>query len=463
MPTQPHNRVRVADEFGATLRLAGPLIAGQLFAIGTNVVDAMLAGHLGAHVLGAVAVGTSIWTFPLMSIIGVMMALPPSVAQLDGAGRRDEVVPLFRQAVWLGLAVGVAMQLALWWLGPMLVVAMGVAPGLVADVTAFLRAISFGAPAIGLYMACRGFSEGLSMTRPTMMFGLVGLLLLGPIGYVLMYGGLGLPGLGALGSGIATALVCWAQALGFAAYVWRGRRYRGLRWHGGPVRPDFSAIGGLLRIALPMAVTVLMEAGLFGATGLLIGRLGEDAVASHQIALNLAVVAFMVPLGVAMATTIRVGKAAGYGDSAGVRRAGLTGISLTVLTQLLSGGAMLSLPGALVSLYTNDAAVDAGAVGLLRLAGIFQLSDGIQVVANGALRGLKDARVPMFITGFAYWGIGMPVGWWLAFPHGLGARGMWIGLIAGLTTAALLLSWRFLRLSRGSRRIVRLAPGMCGP
>jgi MATE family multidrug resistance protein len=460
MPAQP--RTSIAGELGATLHLAGPLIAGQPFAIGANVVDAMLAGHLGAHVLGAVAIGTSIWTFPLMTIIGVMMALPPSVAQLDGAGRRDEVVPLFRQAVWLALAVGVAMGLALWWLGPMLVVAMGVAPGLVSDVTAFLRAISFGTPALGLYMACRGFSEGLSMTRPTMLFGLVGLLVLGPVGYLLMYGGLGLPGRGALGSGIATALVCWVQALGFVAYVWRGRRYRGLRWHGGTVWPDFAAIGGLLRIALPMAVTLLMEAGLFGATGLLIGRLGEDAVASHQVALNVAVVAFMVPLGVAMATTIRVGKAVGRGDGAGVRRAGLTGICFTVLTQLVSGGAMLLFPGTLVSLYTSDPAVVAGAVALLRLAGIFQLSDGIQVASNGALRGLKDTRVPMFITGFAYWGIGMPVGWWLTFEQGMGARGMWIGLIAGLTTAAALLSWRFLRLSRAPRRIAGLATGACG-
>jgi MATE family multidrug resistance protein len=227
------------------------------------------------------------------------------------------------------------------------------------------------------------------------------------------------------------------------------------------VVPDFAVIGGLLRIALPMAATVLMEAGLFGATGLLIGRLGEDAVASHQIALNVAVVSFMVPLGVAMATTIRVGNAAGRGDGAAVRRAGLVGISFTILTQLGSGGAMLLVPGALVSLYTNDPAVDAGAVSLLRLAGIFQLSDGIQVASNGALRGLKDTRVPMFITGFAYWCVGMPVGCWLTFQQGLAARGMWIGLIAGLTTAAVLLTWRFLSLSRRQWRAVGPAPEMC--
>ncbi|HEY8288151.1 MAG TPA: MATE family efflux transporter, partial [Acetobacteraceae bacterium] len=218
MSAPPEIRVRATHELGATLRLAGPLIASQLFAIGMNVVDVMLAGHLGAHVLGAVAVGASVWMFPLMGIVGVMMALPPSIAQLNGAGLREETAPLFRQAVWLALTVGVGMQLALWWLGPLLVAATGVAPALVQDVTSFLRAISFGAPALALYMACRGFSEGLSITRPTMVFGLLGLLLLGPVGYVLMYGGLGLTGLGSLGSGIATALVLWAQALGFVVY-----------------------------------------------------------------------------------------------------------------------------------------------------------------------------------------------------------------------------------------------------
>jgi len=462
MSALPETRVRATHEFGATWRLAGPLIAGQLFGIGMNVVDVMLAGHLGAHVLGAVAIGASVWTFPLMGIVGVMMALPPSIAQLNGAGRREETAPLFRQAVWLGLTVGIGMQLALWWLGPLVVAATGVTPALARDVAAFLRAISFGAPAFALYMACRGFSEGLSITRPTMVFGFLGLLLLAPVGYVLMYGGLGLTGLGSLGSGIATALVCWAQALGFIVYLRLSRRYRRLGWQTGSWRPDFTAILHLLRIGLPMAATVLMEAGLFGAAGLVIGRLGEDAVASHQVALNVAAVAFMVPLGLAMATTVRVGNAVGRGDRGGVWRAGITGISFTLVTQLVSGSVMLLLPGMLVWVYTNDPLVAAGAAGLLQLAGIFQLSDGIQVASNGALRGLKDTRIPMFITGFAYWGIGMPVGWWLCFSQGLGARGMWMGLIAGLTAAAVLLFWRFASLSRRGGRTAWL-PERQGP
>jgi MATE family multidrug resistance protein len=192
-----------------------------------------------------------------------------------------------------------------------------------------------------------------------------------------------------------------------------------------------------------------MEASLFVAVALVIGTLGTDVVAGHQVALNVASVTFMVPLGLAMATTVRVGHAVGRGDAQGVRDAGLVGICLTLLAQTVSAGAMLLLPRAIAMLYTDDAVVIALAAQLLVLAGLFQFSDGIQVAANGALRGLKDTRIPMLITTFAYWGVGMPVGWWLAFPHGFGARGMWMGLIAGLSMAALLLSWRFWKLARG--------------
>jgi MATE family multidrug resistance protein len=200
-----------------------------------------------------------------------------------------------------------------------------------------------------------------------------------------------------------------------------------------------------------MAVTLLMEAGLFVAVALLIGRLGETVTAGHHVALNVASVAFMIPLGLSMAITVRVGNAAGRRDAMGVRYAGMSGITLVLVTQFISSGIMLSLPGPIARLYTSDAAVIAMASQLLILAGFFQFSDGIQVASNGALRGLKDTRVPMGITLFAYWGVGMPIGWWLAFPQGLGARGMWMGLIAGLSMAAILLFARFWRSSASGR------------
>jgi MATE family multidrug resistance protein len=444
------DRARVTRELGATMRLALPLIAAQLAAIGTNVVDALLSGHLGAHVQAAVTTGAGIWSLAILAGIGTMMAVPPTVAQLDGAGRRHQAGAVFRQALWIAVLLGAVLWFGVRRAEPLLDL-VGVVPSLRSDVGAFLQAISWGAPALTGYFALRGLSEGLSMARPSMYFSLGGLAVLAPLGYVLMYGKLGVPAMGARGSGIATATVLWLEFLGFATYVLRHRNYRGLGITERFDWPDFKAIGELLRIGVPMAVTILMEGGLFVAVALAIATLGEAQAAAHQIALNVAAVAFMVPLGLAMAITIRVGNAAGRGDASAVRYAGFCGIALALATQLLSSTLMLVLPHVIAGLYTRDATVLALAVQLLLLAGVFQFSDGIQVVSNGALRGLKDTRVPMLITAFAYWGVGMPVGWWLAFRMDLGARGMWMGLVAGLSMAAVMLFTRFWRTARSER------------
>ena len=438
------DRARVVHEVGATVRLALPLVLAQLAAVGTNVVDALLSGHFSAHVLGAVAVGTSVWTLAIVSGIGVMMAVPPSVAQLDGAGRRAEVGAVFRQALWLAVVLGVLLWFGVRHAEP-LVDLIGVTPSLRHDVGQFLRAISWGAPALTCYFALRGLSEGLSLTRPSMMFSIGGLTVLAPVGYIFMFGKLGLPPQGARGCGIATATVLWLEMLGLLTYVLCHRNYRGLNLLERFEWPHWRRIGALLHVGLPMAITLLAEAGLFVATALLIGTMGEDVVASHQVAINVASVFFMIPLGLAMAITVRVGNAVGRDDARGVRYAGFCGIGLALITQLFSAVLMLAFPHAIASLYTGNPTVIGLAAQLLMLAGLFQFSDGIQVASNGALRGLKDTRVPMAITLFAYWGVGMPVGWWLAFGQGFGARGMWIGLIAGLSVAAVLLFVRFWR------------------
>jgi MATE family multidrug resistance protein len=442
-PFRPE-RVRLMHEMRATIRLALPLIFAQLAAIGSNVIDTVLAGHVNAHVLGAVAVGANIWSLAIVSGIGMMMALPPSIAQLDGAGRRHEVGAVFRQAAWLALGMGLLLWFVVRHAEP-LIDLVGVTPSLRADVQRFLLAISWGAPALTCYFALRGLSEGLSLTRPSMYFSLGGLLLLIPLGYVLMFGKFGIPPQGAHGCGVATAIALWLEMLAFGIYVACRRNYRGLGLFEHFEWPDLRRIGQLVHIGGPMAVTLLAEAGLFVATALVIATLGEQVIASHQIAINIASFFFMIPLGLAMAITVRVGNAVGRGDERGVRYAGFCGIGLTLATQLLSAGLMLCLPHVMATLYTRDPKVIELAAQLITLAGLFQFSDGIQVAANGALRGLKDTRVPMAITLFAYWIIGLPVGWWLAFHRGMGARGMWIGLIAGLSVAAVMLFVRFWR------------------
>jgi MATE family multidrug resistance protein len=451
--TSSNEPSRFGSELRATAVLALPLILGQLSAIGMNVVDTLLAGHLNAHTLAAVAVGAGVWSLAINAAIGVMMALPPTVAHLAGAGRRGDIGRVFRQALWLAAFVGVCLLLLTRYVGPWLLGAFGVDASIVEDTGKFLRAIAWGAPALTGYLALRGLSEGIALTRPTMYFGALGLVLLAPIGYVFMYGKLGLAPRGAQGSGEASALVLWLMFAALALYLHLRKNYRDIAPFARFDAPDWREIGALLRLGVPMGVAVVMESGMFVCAALLIASLGAVTVASHQVALNVASITFMMPLGLAMATTVRVGQAAGRGDAQGVRRAGFAGIGLSLITQLIASLAMALLPLAIARCYTDDTQVAALAAQLLLLAAIFQFSDGIQVTANGALRGLKDTTVPMAITVLAYWGIGMPVGYWFAFPAGYGARGMWMGLIAGLTAAAILLLLRFLRASRVSRGV----------
>src|SRR5579885_2303480 len=441
------DRARYAREAHATVKLALPLIAGQLSSIGMNAVDVVLAGHYNAHTLAAVAVGANVWLLALVCAIGVMMALPPSVAHLDGAGARGEIGPLFRQAVMLAGTLGVLLWFGVRHAGPLLHL-LEVDVELLPDVQKFLHALSWGAPAVCFYYSLRGLSEGMSWTRPTMFFGFTGLIALIPLGYVFIYGELGLPALGAQGSGIANAIVLWLQVFAFATYVRLSPRYRPLHRFARFEKPDPRAIFGLLRIGVPMGVTLLMEAGMFSVAALLISRLGTVAVAAHQIAINVASITFMVPLGLALAITVRVGNAAGRNDPHGVRYAGFGGISLTLARQCVASGLMLGMPHLIARAYTESADVLALAARLLMLAGLFQFADGIQVASNGALRGLKDTRMPMLITVLAYWGVGMPIGYLLAFHAALAAPGMWIGLSAGLYAAAILLLMRFASLAR---------------
>lgn len=442
-------RQRIGRELRATVILALPLVAGQLCAIGMNVVDTILAGRLGAQTLGAVAIGTAIWSMVILVGIGLMLAVPPSVAQLVGAGRKHEVGPLYRQTLWLALITGVLLTIAVQFSPPLLAKAK-IDPVIVPEAIAFLSVLAWGAPAQCIFFVSRGMSEGLGLTRPTLWFSALGVILLAPMGYVFMYGKLGLPPMGAKGLGLAYAITLWLQALALVVYLARHRNYRDLELFRHFEWPRWAPIAGLLAIGLPMGFSIIMEGGLFVATALLIGSLGGDVVAAHQVAINVASVAFMIPLGIAMAITVRVGQAVGREDVAGVRHAGYVGLALVLVTQTISATVLTLAAEPIASVYTRDAAVIATAVNLLVFAAIFQFSDGIQAASNGALRGLKDTKVPALLTAVSYWAIGMPIGWWLAFSRGMGAAGLWLGLIAGLSVAAVALLTRFVLLARAA-------------
>lgn len=439
---------RLSGEIRTSATLALPLVVGHLATALIGFVDSVIAGRHGTQTLAAVAVGTAMFWLPLMIPFGTLMALPPTVSQLDGAGRRGEIGALWRQGMWLALALGIAMFVFMTF------VVYALAPmGITADIrpgaTAFLHGIRWGVPALCLYLCMRYLTDGLHFTWPTMVLGFGGLLLLVPLGILFTFGGLGIEGRGAGGLGIASAAMMWVQMLCFVGYLARSRRFVELRLFERFDLPDAQALRALLARGLPIGVTVLMEGSLFIVTALLIGRLGELPVAAHQIAINVASLCFMVPFGVAEATTVRVGHALGRGDGEGVRRAARAGYVIVLATQAVSGVILLVAGDAIVAVYTRDAAVGALAAGLLIYAAAFQFPDGIQVVSAGALRGLNDTRVPMLLAAVAYWGVGMPLGAWLGLGLGYGPQGMWIGLIAGLLVASVLLAERFRRSARG--------------
>lgn len=434
---------RLWREMRTSFALALPLVLGQVSSMAMNIVDTVLAGRHGPVTLAAVGVGSAVWSVVILVSIGVLMAVPPTVAQLNGAGRRAEIGPVFRQALWLALALGIGLffvvRAGAWALAP-----MGITAEARPEAEAFLRAISWGAPGLALYFCLRNLSEGVAWTMPTMVFGVSGLVLLAPLGYTLMFG----LGLGAAGLGYAVAITLYWQAAALCLYLVCAPRFAdlGLFTHFEP--PRWAPIRSLLTLGLPMGVSVFMEGSLFVATALLIGKLGTTQIAAHQIAILMASLCFMVPLGVAMATTVRVGHAVGKGDPSAVRWSAAGGYGLAMLAQTLS--AVLLVFGAtwLAGLFTQDAAVIALASLLMAYAAVFQYPDGLQALSAGALRGLKDTRVPMFITVLAYWGLGLPLGYWLGLSRGQGAPGLWTGLILGLSVAAGLLGWRFWRLAR---------------
>jgi MATE family multidrug resistance protein len=300
-PLAASSSPRLASEIRRTGLQAGPLVIGHLATASIGFVDSVIAGHHGTATLAAVSVGTALFWLPMMVPMGTLMSLPPAVSQLAGSGRRDEIGALFRQALWLSLALGLALFAFLSVVGAALE-PMGIAPDIRHGARGFLDGIRWGVPALTFYLCMRYLCDGLHWTLPTMLFGFGGLLVLVPLGFALTYGAFGLPERGAAGLGIASALMMWMQALAFLWYLRRSRRLAGLGLFARRDAPRWAPIRELLVTGLPIGVTVAMEGGLFITTALLIGRLGELPVAAHQIAINVASLCYMIPLGLAEAT-----------------------------------------------------------------------------------------------------------------------------------------------------------------
>lgn len=431
--------------------LAAPILAAQLAQQTLAFVDTVMAGRVSATDLAGVAVGGSIWGPIFLLIYGVLLAITPIVAQLHGAGKTAETGPLARKGILVALPLVVIAILLLQNIG-FIFLWMDVEPHIATISTAYLKAISWGVPALALFFLLRNLSEGMGLVRPSMLIGLASIPVNIAANYVFIYGKLGFPAMGGIGCGWASALSLWFMCGCMLLTIWRVRRYDKTHFF------DLSKLCGtegapqLLRLGLPIGLSLLVEASIFALIALFLSPLGALTVASHQITLNYSSMVFMIPLSLASAITIRVGHAIGQQRFDRARLSSKTGLLLNSCIAI--GTALLTLIFAknIAGIYTQNPQVIVIAVGLLYLNALYQVSDAFQISAAAALRGYKDSRIPLLMVVISYWVIGLPLGYSLALTNfwgePLGAKGFWISLIIGLSVAAVLLGFRLHRVSR---------------
>jgi MATE family multidrug resistance protein len=441
-------------ELRATLALGWPLVLTNLAQTAMTTTDVIMTGRLGAHTLAAGSLGTNLYFAVLIFCIGLVTATAPMVAREIGRNRHSvrEVRRTVRQGLWSAGLISLPAW-ALLWNGEVILLAFGQEPQLAAAAGQYLRALQWSVLPFLAYLVLRSFMSALERPLWSLAIGAAAILFNVGANWCLMYGNLGFPALGLPGSGIATSLSSTLLFAGLATVALTDRRFRRYHLFGRIWRADWPRFVEFWRLGLPIAATLGFEVTIFNAAVFLMGLLGAAELAAHSIAIQIASLTFMVPLGVGQAATVRVGRAYGAGDPDGVTRAGWTAFALVFGFMLLTATAMVTIPEVLVSAFLDirdpaNARVVSLAVTFLAFAALFQVADGGQAVAIGMLRGLHDTRVPMMIAATGYWILGLPLGAILAFPLGMRGAGIWIGLATGLTIVASLLMWRWLRRDR---------------
>jgi MATE family multidrug resistance protein len=440
-------------EIRTTLALAWPLVLTNLSQFALSLTDALFLGRVATEALAAATLGGNLYFAALSPAFGLALAAGPMCAQTRGRGRghlrgmRRDV----RAAFWACAAATIPVWLALWHTEALLR-GLGQDPALAALAAEYVGALMWGMPLFCGFVVLRGFLSAEQRPISALVVSFIGVAVNVPLNYWLIHGGWGVPPLGVFGAGIASALcnlVMFAGLVGFIAWDRHLRRYHlfGRLW-----RFDVARLREVAQIGLPIAGSMALEISVFAFAAIAMGWFGAVAVAAHAIAVQIASATFMVPMGIAQAATARVGLMTGAGRAAAAARAGWIGIALGAGFMALSAAMLVALAGSIAWLFLapgNPGAAETAALAatMLVLAGLFQLSDGVQAVASGALRGLKDTRVPMLLAGLGYWIIGLPLGLLLALLGGFGPIGLWIGLSAGLFLVAGMMLARWMRLS----------------
>ncbi len=435
-------------------RLAGPVVVAELGWMAMGIVDTIVVGPLGAEATGAVGLGSNLYIAVTIFGIGVMLGLDAMVSQEHGAGEDEEARRSLAQGVYLAAALSPFLMLGVRGIIPLLP-GWGILPDVLRQTAPYLEALTWGTAPLMLFTATRHYLQGVGIVRP-ITFALVTANLVNLAAcWALVHGHLGFRAMGVEGSGWATcAARLYMATVGVVAFAAFAPRLAGTvsplrRWP----RPEWARLRRLIALGLPASLQVTLEVGVFAFATTLAGRLDAASLAAHQIVLNVSSLTFMVPLGVASAGAVRVGQALGRGDGRGAATSGWTAILIGSGFMLASGLGLLAFAGPIIRAFTGDPRVIETTRRLLLLAAAFQVFDGVQVVATGALRGVGDTRAPMICNLVAHWAVGLPIGYALAFPMGRGIVGLWLGLALGLSLAGLanIVVWgrRARRLNRG--------------
>jgi MATE family multidrug resistance protein len=436
-------------EIYAIWQLAWPMLIGQLATVGMGVSDVAMTGHVSAGDLAAVSLGASVWSIVIVTVMGVMMAINAVVAHEVGAGKFERIPHVVRQALWKALGIGMIAFLAANF-ATYIFDFLPLDTDVRVKATTFVHVISFGLPAFTAYRALYGYSASLNQTKPMMVIALGALCFNIFVNWLLVYGHWGFPKIGAVGCAVATSVGLWLMLASMLWWISRASAYRETypftHWEA----PNRTEIGSMLKLGLPIGITYFAEVSAFSAVCLLVARFGVVTMAANQIALNFVSLVFMVPLSFGIGLITRVGQALGEGDPIRARFVAWVGVAMAFSFGMLSATFIALCRFQIARAYSSDPAVQDLTASLLLFAAIFQLSDSTQVAASSAIRGYKVTRRPMFIHLMAFWGFSLPVGCllglapnWLPFHPDvpMAASGFWIGLILGLTVAAISLVW----------------------
>ena len=441
-------------EFRATLALAWPLVFTNLTMSLIGATDVVMLGWLGATELAAASLGFNLAMLCAIFAMGLVTASAPMMASELGRNPHSvrDLRRTFRQSLWSALIVCLPIWVILWNTQAILLF-LGQLPDLTSTAQAYIRAYMWSILPFLWTLAARNFLSALEKPLWSLIIGIAGVLANALFNYALIFGNFGVPALGVVGAGIGSILANSLMFLGMIAVISRHRDFRRYRLFGRWWRSDWPRFAEMWRLGLPIAVSFGLEGGVFSVAVMLMGLISIYAVAAHAIALQIASLTFMVPMGLAQAATVRVGIGYGRKDNAMIHRAGWTSFVLGTGFMTAMALVILVIPGPLISIFIQgDSAENIAVVGLalqfLMVAALFQIVDGAQAVAQGMLRGLHDTRVPMVFAGFGYWVVGIGVGVWLAFPAGWGGVGIWTGLATGLGIVAVLLVARWLMRGR---------------